>query len=114
VGPESGAFERGRSGGQQIRKPLVREVAALLPLSVQESQGKEGRSERPKLRGPEAGRRVVKCHPTSNECSAVGAGGVQGAKGGRCGPHGHVGGAGRCQEGGIKRGGEPQAKPAGA
>jgi hypothetical protein len=37
-------------------------------------------------------------------------------KGGRRGPHSHVGGAGRCQEGGIglEGGGEPQAKPAGA
>jgi hypothetical protein len=58
--PESGAFERGRSGGQQVRKPLVCEVAAVLPLSVQENRGKEGRGERRKLRGPEAGRRVVK------------------------------------------------------
>jgi hypothetical protein len=75
--PESGAFNRGWSGGQQVRKPLVREVAAVLPLSVQENRGKEGRGERPKLRGPEAGRRVVKRPPPSDECSAVGAGGVE-------------------------------------
>jgi hypothetical protein len=99
--PESGAFNRGRSKGQQVRKPLVRKVAALLPLSVQENWGKEGRGKRPKLWGPEAGRRVVKRHPLSGECSAAGAGGVEGAKGRQRGPHGHVSGAGRCQEGGI-------------
>jgi hypothetical protein len=99
--PESGAFERGRSGGQQVRTPLIRKVAAVLPLSVQENRGKEGRGERPKLRGPEAGRRIVRRHPPSDKCSAVGAGGVQGAKGGRRGPHGHVSSAGRCQEGSI-------------
>jgi hypothetical protein len=112
--PESGAFNRGRSGGQKVRKPLVREVAAVLSLSMQENRGKEGRGECPKLQGPEAGRRVVKRHPPSDECSAVMAGGVEGAKGGWRGPHGNVGGAGRCQEGGIglKGGGEPQAKPA--
>jgi hypothetical protein len=27
--PESGAFNQGRSGGQQVRTPLVREVAAV-------------------------------------------------------------------------------------
>jgi hypothetical protein len=114
--PESGAFNRGRSGGQQVRKPLVREVAAVLPLSVQEDRGKEGRGERPKLRGPEAGRRVVKRHPPSDECSAVGAGGVEGTKGWRRRPHSHVGGAGRRQECGVglEGGGEAQVKPAGA
>jgi hypothetical protein len=113
---ESGAFERGRSGGQQVRKPLVCEVAAVLPLSVQENRGKEGRGERPKPQGPEARRRVVKRHPPSDERSAVGAGGIEGVKGGRPGPHEHVGSAGCCQEGGIglKGGDEPQAKPAGA
>jgi hypothetical protein len=112
--PELGAFKRGRSRGQQVRKLLVCEVAAVLPLSVQEDRGKQGRGESPKLRGPEAGRHIVKRHPPCNECGAAGAGGVKGAKGGRRGPHSHVGGAGRCQEGGIglKGGGEPQAKPA--
>jgi hypothetical protein len=36
---DSGAFERGRSGGQQVRKLLVREVAAVLPPSLQEDLG---------------------------------------------------------------------------
>jgi hypothetical protein len=72
--PESGAFEQGRSRGQQVRKPLVREVVAVLPLSVQENRSNEERGERPKLRGPEAWRRVVKRHPLSDECSAVGRG----------------------------------------
>jgi hypothetical protein len=69
--PEPRAFNRGRSGGQQVRKPPVRNVAAVLPLGVQEDWGEEGRGERPKLRGPEARRRVVKRHPPSNECSAA-------------------------------------------
>jgi hypothetical protein len=56
--PESGAFNRGWSRGQQVRKPLVREVEAVLPLSVQENRGKEGRGERPKLREPEAGMNI--------------------------------------------------------
>jgi hypothetical protein len=83
---------------------------------MQEDRGKEGRGERPKLRGPEAGRRVVKRHPPSDECSAVGAGGVEGTKGWRRWPHSHVGGAGRRQESGVglEGGGEAQAKPAGA
>jgi hypothetical protein len=76
--PESVAFERGRSGGQQVRKLLVREVAAILPLSVEEGWGKKERGERPKPQGPEAGRRVVKRHPPSDERSSVGAGGVEG------------------------------------
>jgi hypothetical protein len=48
--------------------------------------------------------------------SAAQWGGVEGAKGGWRGPHSHVGGASRCEEGGIglEGGGEPQAKPAGA
>jgi hypothetical protein len=91
-------------------------VAAVLLLNVQEDRGEEGRGERPKLRGPEVGCRVLKRHSPSDEHSAVGASGVEGAKGGRRGPHGHVGSAGRCQEGGVglEGGGETQAKPAGA
>jgi hypothetical protein len=44
------------------------------------------------------------------------AGGVEGSKGGRRGPHGHVGCAGDCHEGGggLEGGGEAQAKPSGA
>jgi hypothetical protein len=41
--PESCAFDRGRSGGQQVRKPLVREGAAVLPLSVQAATSPSGR-----------------------------------------------------------------------
>jgi hypothetical protein len=48
----AGAVNRGRSGGQQVHKPLVCQVAAVLLLSVQENRGKEGRGERPELRGP--------------------------------------------------------------
>jgi hypothetical protein len=68
------------------------------------------------LSSEDSRRRVVKRHPRSDKRCAVGAGGVVGAKGERHGPHGHVGGAGRCQEGGVglKGGGELQAKPAGA
>jgi hypothetical protein len=111
---KAGGAEEAEGGLRRVglgHKPLVREVAAVLPLSVQENRGKEERGERPKLRGPEAGRRVVKRHPPSDECSAVGAGGVEGAKGGRRRPHRHVGGAGRCQEGGVglEGGGEAQA-----
>jgi hypothetical protein len=80
--PESGAFERGRSGGQQVCKPLVREVAAVLPLSVQENRGKEGRGERPKLRGLEAGRRVVKRHPPGVFYSFTGRDGRKGPQAG--------------------------------
>jgi hypothetical protein len=67
--PESGAFECGRSGGQQVRKPPVCKVLAVLPLGIQENRSKEGRVERPKLQGPEAGRRVVKRRPPSDELS---------------------------------------------
>jgi hypothetical protein len=73
--PESGAIERGRSRGQLVQKPLVRDVAAVLPLSVHEKRGKEGRGERRKLREPEAGRRVVKRHPPAMSAE-VRAGGV--------------------------------------
>jgi hypothetical protein len=40
---ESGAVKRGRSGGQHVREPPVREVAAVLTLGVQEDRGKVGR-----------------------------------------------------------------------
>jgi hypothetical protein len=88
-------------------------VLTELPLGVQKDRGKEGRIERPKLRGPETGGRVMKRRPPSDERSTVGARGVEGPKRGRRGLHSHVGRAGRCQEGGVslKWGGEPQAKP---
>jgi hypothetical protein len=89
-------------------------VASVLLLGVQEGRGKEGRGKRPKVRSPDAGRRVVKRHPPSDERSAVGACGAEGAKGGRRGPHSHVGGASRCQAVviGLKGDGEPQTEPA--
>jgi hypothetical protein len=79
-------------------------------------QGKEERVKRPKLREPEAGRRIVKRLPPSNQGSAVGAPGVEGLKGGRRGRHRHVSGASRCEEGGVglAGSGEPQAKTSGA
>jgi hypothetical protein len=43
AGPESGTFNKGRGGGQQGLNPPIREVAAALPLGVQEDWGKEGR-----------------------------------------------------------------------
>jgi hypothetical protein len=106
---ESGAFEQGRSGGQQVREPLARKVLAELPLGAQEDQGQEGRVERLKLRGPEAGRRVMKRRPPSDEHSTVGACAVERPKQGRHGPHSHVGRAGRCHEGSVslEGGGEP-------
>jgi hypothetical protein len=55
----------------------------VFPLGVQEDRGKEGRVESLKLRGPEAGRCVVKRRPPSEKGSTVGARGVEGPKGGR-------------------------------
>jgi hypothetical protein len=57
--PELGTFKRGRGRGQQGREPPVCKGAAVLSLDVQEDRGEEGRVERPELRGPEAGRRIV-------------------------------------------------------
>jgi hypothetical protein len=78
-----------------------------------EAPGTRGRA--PRRVAPPTERRVQR-HPPSDECSAVGAGGVEGTKGWRRRPHSHVGGAGRRQEGGVglEGGGKAQAKPAGA
>jgi quercetin dioxygenase-like cupin family protein len=83
-------------------------VVAVLPLSVLEDRGKEGPVERPKLRGPKAGRCIVKRRPLSDEGSAVRAYRVEGPKGERRRPHSHASGAGH-QDGGVglMGGGEP-------
>jgi hypothetical protein len=108
AGPETGAFERGRGGGSQFQGPPVRGVAAVLLLGVQKDRGKEGRVERPKLRGPEARRRIVKRRPPSNRGSTVGARGLKGRKGGSAG---RIAASVAPAAANRAAGGEPQAKP---